>query len=298
MKHFSRSTPPTDLLMPRDQIVEFPRLQHQATDWMELSHRKHTMYGLIEVDVTGARRAIKRHRARTGTPASLTAFIVYCLARAVAADRAMQAYRLGRRRLVLFEEVDVATMVEREVDGARIPLPYIVRAAQAKSIDQIGFELRAVQRQKPEDVALGSVPPRLRWIFEHGLSVWLALPTAARRFVWAWILADPYRRKRLSGTVGLTSVGMFGHGVGWGVTPMGHSLAVVVGGVSSRPAVVGSSIEPREYLCLTLTLDHDVVDGAPAARFTTRLKDLIESCAGLSTESDVQRKRVAGANHV
>jgi hypothetical protein len=46
---------------------------------------------------------------------------------------------------------------------------------------------------------------------------------------------------------------MFGRGVGWGVAPMGHTLAVVVGGLSSRPAVVGSSIEPREFLCLTLT---------------------------------------------
>jgi hypothetical protein len=36
---------------------------------------------------------------------------------------------------------------------------------------------------------------------------------------------------------------MFGHGVGWGVTPMGHTLAVVVGGLSTRPVVVGSSVE-------------------------------------------------------
>jgi pyruvate/2-oxoglutarate dehydrogenase complex dihydrolipoamide acyltransferase (E2) component len=282
--------------MPDDQIVEFPRVQHQAIDWMELSHRRHTMYGLIDVDVTEARRAIKRHRALSGTPASLTAFIIYCLARAVAADPAMQAYRLGRRRLVLFGDVDVALMVEREMDGVRMPLPYIVRAAQAKSIDQIGLELRDVQHQKPEDVALGSVPPRLRWIFEHGLGFWLAMPAAMRRLVWGWMLADPYRRKRMTGTVGLTSVGMFGRGVGWGLTPMGHSLAVIVGGVASRPAVVGSCIAPREYLCVTLTLDHDVIDGAPAARFTTRFKELIESGAGVARGiSDLESEGVTRA---
>jgi pyruvate/2-oxoglutarate dehydrogenase complex dihydrolipoamide acyltransferase (E2) component len=270
--------------MSHDQIVAFPRLQHQAIDWMELSHRKHTMYGLIDVDVTEVRRAIKLHRARTGAPVSLTAFIIYCVARAVAADPAMQAYRLGRRRLVLFGDVDVAIMVERVVEGARIPLPYVVRTAHAKTVDQIGLELRAVQQQKPEAVALGSFRPRERWLLEHGLSVWLALPAAVRRLVWAWALASPHRRKRLTGTVALTSVGMFGRGVGWGVTPMGHTLSVVVGGLSTRPAMVGSSIAPREYLCLTLTMDHDVIDGAPAARFTTRLKDLIESCAGLPDE--------------
>jgi pyruvate/2-oxoglutarate dehydrogenase complex dihydrolipoamide acyltransferase (E2) component len=242
------------------------------------------IYGLIEVDVTDARRAIKRHRARTGTPVSLTAFIIYCLASAVAADPAMQAYRLGRRQVVLFGDVDVGIIVEREVEGARIPLPYIVRAANAKTLDQIGLELRTVQQQTSESFALGSFPRRLRWLPEHGLSVWLALPTLVRRLVWAWALADPYRRKRLTGTVGLTSVGMFGRGVGWGLTPMGHSLAVIVGGLSSKPSMVGSCVEPREDLCLTVTMDHDVIDGAPAARFSTRLRALIESCAGLPDE--------------
>jgi pyruvate/2-oxoglutarate dehydrogenase complex dihydrolipoamide acyltransferase (E2) component len=35
-------------------------------------------------------------------------------------------------------------------------------------------------------------------------------------------------------------------------------------------------IEVREYLSLTLSMDHDLIDGAPAARFAARLKELIE----------------------
>jgi pyruvate/2-oxoglutarate dehydrogenase complex dihydrolipoamide acyltransferase (E2) component len=270
--------------MHHDQIVPFPRLQHQAIDWMELSHRKHTIYGLIEVDVTEARHAIKRHRARTGTPVSLTAFMIYCLAEAAGLDPAMQAYRLGRRQLVLFGDVDVGIMVEREVEGVRIPVPYIVRAANSKTLDQIGQELRSVQQQSSAAFALDSFPQRLRWLAESGLSAWLGLPAMLRRLVWTWALANPYRRKRLTGTVGLTSVGMFGRGVGWGLTPMGHTLALVVGGVSSKPAMIGSRVESREYLCLTLTFDHDVIDGAPAARFINHLKSLIESCAGIPDE--------------
>ncbi len=34
-------------------------------------------------------------------------------------------------------------------------------------------------------------------------------------------------------------------------------------------------------LCLTVCFDHDIIDGAPAARFVTRLKELIESGFGL-----------------
>ena len=35
-------------------------------------------------------------------------------------------------------------------------------------------------------------------------------------------------------------------------------------------------IELREYLSLTVSVDHDLIDGAPAARFAEHLKELIE----------------------
>jgi pyruvate/2-oxoglutarate dehydrogenase complex dihydrolipoamide acyltransferase (E2) component len=44
---------------------------------------------------------------------------------------------------------------------------------------------------------------------------------------------------------------------------------------------VGGQIVPREFLHLTASFDHDVIDGAPAARFIQRFKELIESGCGL-----------------
>ncbi|TMD02202.1 MAG: 2-oxo acid dehydrogenase subunit E2 [Chloroflexi bacterium] len=38
---------------------------------------------------------------------------------------------------------------------------------------------------------------------------------------------------------------------------------------------------------MTLSFDHAIIDGAPAARFTERLKDLIESGYGLCESSHV-----------
>src|SRR6266536_2087736 len=107
------------------------------------------MHGLIEVDITEARRAIRAYRARSGAPLSLTDFLISCLARAVDAGKAMQAYRPGRRRLVLFADVDVGTMVEREVGGARIPVPHIIRAANAKGLGQIQREIRTAREADP-----------------------------------------------------------------------------------------------------------------------------------------------------
>jgi hypothetical protein len=60
-------------------------------------------------------------------------------------------------------------------------------------------------------------------------------------------------------------------------------------GDERRPAVCFSQwgrIEPREYLALTASVDHDVVDGAPAARFARRLRELIESAEVLQGISE------------
>ncbi|HEX2349635.1 MAG TPA: 2-oxo acid dehydrogenase subunit E2, partial [Ktedonobacterales bacterium] len=43
----------------------------------------------------------------------------------------------------------------------------------------------------------------------------------------------------------------------------------------------GDQVTTREYLDLTISVDHDIIDGAPAARFTRRLKELIERGYGL-----------------
>jgi pyruvate/2-oxoglutarate dehydrogenase complex dihydrolipoamide acyltransferase (E2) component len=55
--------------------------------------------------------------------------------------------------------------------------------------------------------------------------------------------------------------------------------------------VLDGRITIRAYLCLTLSFDHDVIDGAPAARFVSRLRELIESGYGLR-EGEVEQLRV------
>jgi pyruvate/2-oxoglutarate dehydrogenase complex dihydrolipoamide acyltransferase (E2) component len=74
---------------------------------------------------------------------------------------------------------------------------------------------------------------------------------------------------------------MAGRGGGWGLAPAGQSVLLIVGGIARKPAVIAERVEPRYVLDLTVAFDHDVVDGAPAARFVKRLVELIESGYGL-----------------
>jgi pyruvate/2-oxoglutarate dehydrogenase complex dihydrolipoamide acyltransferase (E2) component len=252
-------------------------MRRQQIDWLELMHRQHTIHALLEVDVTGARQSIREYRAKTGEPLSLTAFVVWCVAQAVDADKRLHAYRKGRGQLVLFEDVDVTVPVERKVEGKRVPVPYIIRAANKKDLTEIHREIRAAQGEEaPQALAV-------RW-----LPLWLLLPGFLRRSIWGTLLGNPHRRKKVSGTVAVTAVGMFGQGSAWGVPLTVYTLCVTVGGIARKPGVVrdGASrrderIEVREYLSLTLSMNHDVIDGAPAARFATHLKRLIEGGVSL-----------------
>jgi pyruvate/2-oxoglutarate dehydrogenase complex dihydrolipoamide acyltransferase (E2) component len=61
------------------------------------------------------------------------------------------------------------------------------------------------------------------------------------------------------------------------------SLEVVIGGMTQRPRVVDGQIEARDVLDLTVVIDHNVVDGAPATRFAAQLRELIETAAVISS---------------
>jgi hypothetical protein len=91
---------------------------------------------------------------------------------------------------------------------------------------------------------------------------------------------------------------MFGEGhSGWGIFPVTQVLGLVVGSIAWKPAVVEGRVEPREILHLTVTFDHNIVDGAPATRFTRRLVELIEDGYGLE-EVDAQAEQTVNGREI
>ena len=256
------------------QLIPFPKIRRAYMDILREGQRKHMIHALLEVDVTRARRYLHEYKAKTGEALSFTAFIVTCLAKAVDENKYMQAYRYGSNRLILFEEVDVNTQIERDMDDHKVVMPCIIRAANTKTLRGIHKEIR--QAQAPEQGLARKFKTLRRFAF-----LLVALPAFVRGFYWRAVRKHPRFFKRGGGTVALTSIGMFGTGAGWGIPIAGHTLMLTLGGIAEKPGVVKGQIAIREYLSLTLSLDHDIIDGAPAARFTQRLKELIEGGFGL-----------------
>ncbi|MGC3997751.1 MAG: 2-oxo acid dehydrogenase subunit E2 [Anaeromyxobacter sp.] len=247
------------------QLKPFPRSRHDIVDALEVGVRRHMVHALLELDVTEARRLIRAREASAGERLSFTAFLVASLARAIDEHRLLHACRDWRGRLVPFEEVDVVTLVEAEAGG--VAIPHVLRAANRRSVAELHREIRRVQAEPASSAQRSGALARLSAF----------TPGFLRRLFLRALRRSPQWLKRTAGTTLVTSVGMFGMGAGWavGIVPL-HTLCLTVGGITVKPGLVDVRVEPREVLAVTASIDHDLVDGAPAARFARRLRELVE----------------------
>ena len=250
-------------------VLPYPRTRQLMVDGGREGLKKHTIHGLVEFDITDAREKIRQYRSRTGQALSFSVFFLACLGKAIDADRQMHAYRSWRNQLVIFDEVDVNMLFEVDVDGQKTIRPHILRAVNRKSLGELQEEITAFQRGHQSSQESKFIDGFVR------------LPGFIRRVFLRILLKNPQMVKNYYGTVLLSSVGMFGRGSGWALPVPNHTLQLTLGGLAEKPGVVHHKIEVREYQSVTITFDHDVIDGAPAARFMQRLKKLVESGDGL-----------------
>ncbi len=254
-------------------VKPYPRSRRLVVDAARAGSRKHMIHGLVEFDVTEARAILREHKARTGESLPFTAFVVHCVGAAVAEDRMIHAVRDWRGRLVLFDDVDVNTLIEIELEERRFPLAYVVRAANRRSVREIHDEIRHAQRNPDHGHSQRTI---------DFMRLYVRLPGFVRGLGYRLLPLNAHWYQRFAGTVQVTAVGMFGEGGGWGIPIPLYTLNLTLGGIATKPAVVDGQIVPREMLSVTLSFDHDVVDGAPAARFVERLKGLVEGGDGLA----------------
>jgi pyruvate/2-oxoglutarate dehydrogenase complex dihydrolipoamide acyltransferase (E2) component len=228
------------------------------------------MHGLLDLDVSTAAGRLEAH----DPPLSFTAFVVAAVGRSVAAHPAVHAYRNWRGQLVIHRHVDVSTIIEVNTAEGPFPLVHTLRDADIREVADLSDELREV-KQRP---FRGDRGPASRW-----LPLLTRVPGLIRLLYVG--LARSARLRERSGTVAVTAVGMFADGGGFAIAPLTlMSLQIVVGGITVRPVVIEGEIEVRKVLDLTVSVDHNVVDGAPAARFGAELRRQLESAEVLRAD--------------
>lgn len=233
------------------------------------------MLGLFEADVTDARKKLHGYREETGKSVSFAGWIAACVGKSVAEHKQVQALMIGKQ-FVIFDDVNINILIETTIEGRAYPVNYILKSANKKTVMEINQEIRNVQKKREEDFTEAKENRTIKLL--------LTAPKFLRDLLfWRKLRRNPTFIAENIGTVALTSIGQFARSGGWAI-PLGmQALNIAVGGIAERPGYVGDRIEKREYLSLTVTLDHDVVDGAPATRFVSRLVELLEEGYGLAS---------------
>jgi pyruvate/2-oxoglutarate dehydrogenase complex dihydrolipoamide acyltransferase (E2) component len=253
------------------QIVDFPRVREIVVDVMIPAENKHMIHGLFEADVTDVRKYLKGKKSEGAAVPSLTAFIIKCVADAAMTNKRIAALRFASRKLAIFDDMHISCNVEKEIDGQSQPMATIIRQANRKNVDEIHDEIHSYAEEGYKKQI-------------STLRNFAKLPRFFRAIFFSSMLSNPNKIAKEGFNIIVTSVGMFGAGGGH-IIPFQHcSLCISVGGITRKPGFAHDHVEPREYLSITATFDHDITDGAPAARFAQVLKEHIERGHGLLPE--------------
>lgn len=202
--------------------------------------------------------------------------------RKTSAERVASSFRTAPHSTLVME-VDVSKAAELH---AKLNVSYtaIIVGAVAKALRDYPLVNSTLEGEKIkifEDVNVGVATAT-----EHGLTVPVIrdadeksveeLDKAIRE------LAEKARQGKLSkedvsgGTFTVTNLGMYNVDFFTPIINPPEAAILGVGKITQKPVVVDGRIEVKPLMMLSLSYDHRVIDGAPAAEFLNRVKERIE----------------------
>jgi len=259
--------------------IKYPAVRQFTADIGRLDRELHRIRGFLEVDLTHSLERIKTIR----TPEHRVSFLAWFLkvvADTVISHPPVNGIKKGRNRVIVFNQVDISTIVEKPVNGDPVPLPLVIRTANTKSPHQITQEIHNAVHESFEN---GTAPTIGGQDNQFLISMGLLLPQWLRLFVMRnFILRNPQRMQDTMGTVMVTSLGTVGQIPGYIIPTSIHPLSIGIGTLTRKPVFVRGKCEPRQVLHLTVSFDHDVIDGMPARHFIADLVNRLTQGYGLN----------------
>ena len=215
--------------------------------------------------------------------------------RKVIFDRMGQSWREAAR-VTLFADADMTELVRlRQTQGAEWERRFGVKPSYG---DLIHLAVARALREEPRincrlDGQAVRVRKEVNLSFAVDLGEGLVAPVikdADRRSLGdltkaARSLADQARAGKLSpnemadGTFTVTNLGGLGVEYFTPIVNQPQAGILGVGRIMEKPVALGGGIHVRSMLTLSLVFDHRLLDGAPAAKFLAKVKELLENPA-------------------
>ncbi|MBN2350746.1 MAG: 2-oxo acid dehydrogenase subunit E2 [Bacteroidales bacterium] len=251
---------------------KFPASRIATIDVCETGKRKHHVAGLIELDVTESREKIKHYNKGKSAKISFTAWLISVIGSTIKKYETASSYLSGKNKLMIFEDINISIVVEKDLDGEKVPVPLIIEKANEIPVESINKQIVDARNMKlsNKDIVLQRKAARLEKLY-------YLLPGFMRSYVWKYVLKHPKLAFKKMGNVAFTSLGTEGKVKGWFIPISVHPICFGISPITKKPAVVDNNIKIREILNMTILSDHDVIDGAPMARFISELSKNIET---------------------
>lgn len=256
--------------MVEHKTKQFPKSRIATIDIGTVGKLKHHVAAMIEIDVTSSRNRLKILKSEN-KKISFLSWLIKVIGHTMKKHEFVAAYLKGKRQVIIFNDINISIVVEKSVEGHKVPIPLVINKANERSIESITKQINdAVNKEfTDEDIVLQKKAGRIEKLY-------YSLPGILRRKVWNYILRHPQFAYNKMGNAAITSVGMSRNIKGWFIPISVHPVCFGISKINSKPWVVDGEIQIREILNMTVLMDHDVTDGIPMARFISDLTENIE----------------------
>ncbi|MGM0626449.1 MAG: 2-oxo acid dehydrogenase subunit E2 [Bacteroidota bacterium] len=258
------------------KVKTFPDSRIASIDIGEIGKQKHHVSALLEFDVTNARKKIKERNRENEQKISFTAWLISTIAQTIKKHETVGAFRLGKSKLMIFDDVNISLAVEKTVGKEKVPIPLVIEKAQEVSIASITSQINDAKNKgiTEKDMVLQKKAGKAERIYRF-------LPGFIRRWFWKYLLKHPKLAYKKMGNVAFTSLGMVGKINAWFLPISVHPVCFGASSIVKKPRVLDDEILIREILNMSVLIDHDVIDGAPMARFVNELSISIEKAINI-----------------
>ncbi len=257
--------------MSKYRIHKFPKSRIATIDVCEMGKRKHHVVAFMEIDVTLGREKIKKYKKDIGK-ISFIAWLIKVIGFTISDKNVTAAYLIGKQKTIVFDDVNISFLIEKDINGEKVPLPIIIEKANTLEIETI---TKLINDSKQETLSANQIVIQKRTTRSE--SLYFHLPGFIRRAAWKYMLKRPKLLFAKMGNVAVTSIGMYGKISGWFIPISIHPICFGIGSVMKKPVVIDDKIEIRDIMNMTVLTDHDVIDGASTARFLNAFNKNIES---------------------
>jgi pyruvate/2-oxoglutarate dehydrogenase complex dihydrolipoamide acyltransferase (E2) component len=251
--------------MIKRKVSEFRKLSIYG---FQVTENSHNFYALLEFDITDIRKYLREKRA-SGKSGSLFSFMLKAIGQCLSLFPDFNSI-INLKRISTFEDVDISIPIEIMKNNEVFNKQLVIRNVDKKSIFDIDSEINRSKNDSKNEKGYVAFP-----FYQRLITI---LPNFIIKAFFNYMIKNHKMVNEFSGTAFVTSVSMFSNVPGFIIPYIGKpkSCSFAIGSVYKKPIVKNDQIVVREVINITAIFNHDMIDGAPAARFINTLRKYIE----------------------